>query len=206
MTEREPHKQTSHALWEDVFAFLLGALITGLAVNLLKEAQLITGQTAGLGVLVDQLTPLSFGQAFFLINLPFYVFAYLRMGLRFTIKSAIAVTLVSLSADNIPQFFMVQEIHPLFAASTGGALAAFGLLVFFRHGASLGGVGVVALWIQDRWSIQAGWIQLGFDAVLFSAAFLLLNAPLLVIYSLAGAVLVNVIVGVNHRQDRYIGR
>lgn len=206
MAEREPHKQTSHAIWEDAFAFIVGALLIGLSINFLKFAQLITGQTAGLGVLMSQLTPFSFGQAFFLINLPFYIFAYLRMGLRFTVKSAISVTLVSLSSDFMPHVFTINSLHPLFSAFAGGTLAGFGLLVFFRHGASLGGVGVVALWVQDRWGFQAGWIQLGFDAVLFSAAFLLLGAPMLVIYSMVGAVLVNVIVGVNHRQDRYIGR
>ncbi|GGE60435.1 membrane protein [Actibacterium pelagium] len=206
MAKREPHKQTSHALWEDALAFCIGALLVGLAINFLKFANLITGQTAGLGVLIDQLTPLSFGQVFFLINLPFYIFAYIRMGVRFTVKTAISVTLVSLSADYMPQVFTIESLHPLFAAFAGGVLAGFGLLAFFRHGASLGGVGVVGLWAQDRWGVQAGWIQLGFDAVLFLVAFLLLETPLLVIYSLLGAALVNVIVGVNHRQDRYIGR
>ncbi len=206
MTRREPHKQTSHKLWEDALAFLTGALAMGLAVTFLDFAGLITGQTAGLGVLIDRLTGLSFGQAFFLVNLPFYIFAYLRMGARFTIKTAIAVTLVSLSADLMPRVFGIAVLDPIFAAFATGALAGFGLIIFFRHGASLGGIGVIAFWAQEKLGIQAGWVQLGFDVVLFAAAFLLLGTPLLVAYSLLGAAIVNVIVAVNHRQDRYIGR
>ncbi len=206
MEKREPHKQTSHAIWEDGLAFITGALVVGLAVEFLNFAGLITGQTAGLGVLIDRLSGLSFGQAFFLINLPFYIFAYLRMGARFTIKTAIAVTMVSLSADLLPYVFQIQTVHPIFAAFASGILAGFGLIIFFRHGASLGGIGIIAFWAQERLGIQAGWIQLGFDAVLFTAALLLLGTPLLVAYSLLGAAIVNIIVGVNHRQDRYIGR
>jgi uncharacterized membrane-anchored protein YitT (DUF2179 family) len=46
-------------------------------------------------------------------------------------------------------------------------------------------------------------VQLGFDLVLFSAA-LLVMAPMLVLYSLSGAVVLNLIVAINHRRDRYI--
>jgi len=48
-------------------------------------------------------------------------------------------------------------------------------------------------------------VQLGFDAVLFAAAFLVLD-PVMVGLSLLGAVVVNLIIAVNHRRDRYIGR
>ena len=44
-----------------------------------------------------------------------------------------------------------------------------------------------------------------FDALLFVAAFWLLQWDL-VIWSLLGAVVVNLIVAVNHRGDRYIAR
>ena len=87
-----------------------------------------------------------------------------------------------------------------------GVLAGLGLMVFFRHGASLGGIGIVALWAQERLNIQAGWVQLGFDACLFILAFALLGAPILVAFSILGAFILNMIIGVNHRQDRYIGR
>jgi uncharacterized membrane-anchored protein YitT (DUF2179 family) len=77
--------------------------------------------------------------------------------------------------------------------------------VLFRHGASLGGIGILALFIQDRTGFRAGYTQLIFDLCLFAAAFAVI-APGLVLYSLAGAVVANLIIATNHRPDRYTGR
>ena len=206
MAQNEPHKQTEHYLWEDALAFMTGAFCVGLSIQFLNFAGLITGQTAGLAVLIDRLSGLSFSQVFFIVNLPFYAFAYLRMGMRFTLKTVLAVTLVSLFADLMPNVFEIANIDPIFAAIMAGILAGFGLIAFFRHGASLGGIGIVGLWLQERFNIQAGWVQLAFDAVLFTVALFVLETPLLMFYSLIGAFIVNMIVGVNHRQDRYVGR
>lgn len=201
----EPHTPADHSLIDDAQAFVLGAVMAVLGLQFLQATGLITGQTAGLAVLLSYLTPLSFGVVFFLVNLPFYVLAWVQMGARFTLKTAIAVALVSAFAEVFPLLLSFDHVHPVAGAILGGACIGFGLIVLFRHGASLGGVGVVAYWAQDRFGIQAGWIQLGFDALLFAAAFLVLD-PVLVGLSLLGAVVVNLIIAVNHRRDRYIGR
>ena len=84
-------------------------------------------------------------------------------------------------------------------------MAYISRIVIFRHGGSLGGVGVLGLWLQERAGIQAGWVQLGFDIVLFAVAFFVLDLTLIAL-SLIGAIVVNGIIGVNHRRDRYIAR
>ncbi|MEO0915838.1 MAG: YitT family protein [Pseudomonadota bacterium] len=202
----EPHKRLEHSLAEDVQAFLLGTALCAFAVVILTHLGLITGQTAGLGVLLSYVTGLSFGVVFFLINLPFYVFAWLRMGPRFTIKSFIAVALVSLMTEVMTRHIVFASIDATIGALLAGATAGMGLIVLFRHGASLGGVGVVGLWLQEKVGIQAGWVQLGFDISLFAIALFVLPDLALVAWSLLGAVVVNLIIAVNHRQDRYVGR
>lgn len=202
----EPHKRLEHALHEDVQAFLLGTALCAFSVLMLTHLGLITGQTAGLGVLLSYVSGLSFGVVFFLINLPFYLFAWLRMGPRFTIKSFIAVAMMSAFNEVMSHHITFAEMDPMLGAMLAGAIAGMGLIVLFRHGASLGGVGVVGLWLQDKIGVQAGWVQLGFDAVLFAVAFFVLPELSLVLWSLLGAVIVNLIIGVNHRKDRYVGR
>ena len=189
---------------EDVLAFLLGTALCALAVQFLTHAGLITGQTAGLGVLLSYLTGWSFGAVFFTVNLPFYVLAWMRMGPRFTVKSFVAVGLVSAMTWLMPGYLSFDTLHPTLAALLAGATSGMGLIVLFRHGASLGGIGVLGLWLQERAGIQAGWVQLGFDAGLFLVAALVLPNLMLVLWSLLGAVVVNLIIAVNHRQDRYI--
>lgn len=203
----EPHKRTTAHTWlEDAQAFVLGTALCALAVQLLTHAGLITGQTAGLGVLLSYVTGAPFGVVFFLVNLPFYVLAWVRMGPRFTAKTFVAVALVSGFAELFPLHMTFGALHPALAAFLAGACAGMGLIVLFRHGASLGGIGVLGLLLQERIGIQAGWVQLGFDALLFLIAAVVLPDLGLVALSLLGAVSTNLIIAQNHRQDRYVGR
>ena len=202
----EPHRiKINHSLFEDAFAFFLGTALCALGLQMLTHLGLMTGQTAGLAVLISYMTNISLGLVFFVLNLPFWVLALVRMGLRFTVKSVIAVSVLSVMIEVMPSAVVFGYIYPPVGAVLSGAILGMGLLALFRHGASLGGIGVLALFLQERFGIQAGWTQLAFDALLFLLAFTVLEWDL-VAWSLAGAVVVNLIVAVNHRQDRYIAR
>jgi len=193
-----------HTVFEDAQGLVFGTLLCAFGLVILTSAGLVTGQTAGLAVLISYATGWGFAPVFFVINIPFYALAFVRMGARFTLKTFVAVALLSGLAAFLPRVVSFDLLHPLVAALLFGAVTGAGLLAIFRHGASLGGVGIVALYAQERLGMQAGWVQLGFDAVLFALALLLLD-PLLVAFSLLGAVVVNTILGINHRRDRYIG-
>jgi len=64
-------------------------------------------------------------------------------------------------------------------------------------------VSIVAVILQDATGIRAGWIQLGWDACLFAAALFVLD-PMQVVWSLAGAVVLNLVIALNHRRDWYL--
>ncbi|WP_299815302.1 YitT family protein [uncultured Jannaschia sp.] len=204
---REPHRPAAvaHTPLEDAQAILLGTALCALGVLLLTSAGLVTGQTAGLGILASYLTGWPFGLWFFVLNLPFYVLGWRRMGPRFIARTVIAVSLLSVFAALLPSFVTFERLDPWVASALAGAVTGMGLIVIFRHGASLGGIGILALWMQERFGVRAGWVQLGFDAVLFATAFVILD-PFLALVSLLGAVIVNLVIAVNHRRDRYIGR
>jgi uncharacterized membrane-anchored protein YitT (DUF2179 family) len=85
----------------------------------------------------------------------------------------------------------------------GGLLIGMGMLALFRHRASLGGVGIVALYLQDRFGWRAGLIQLGIDLVILALAFMV-TSPFIVLCSVIGALAMNFFIAVNHRTDRYI--
>lgn len=201
----EPHTSIRHSPLEDAQAFALGTAMCALGLTMLTHLGLVTGQTAGLAVLISYVTGWSFGAVFFVINLPFYVLAWFRMGPRFTVKSFIAVALLSVLAELFPRFIVFETLDPLLGALLIGGCVGLGLIALFRHGASLGGIGVLALYLQDSTGFRAGWTQLIFDVCLFGAAVFILD-PILVAYSLLGAVVVNLIIAVNHRRDRYIAR
>ena len=193
-----------HSLFEDAQGLATGTLLCAFGIVILTSAGLMTGQTAGLAVLIGYATGWPFAAVFFAVNLPFYALALARMGRRFTVKTFVAVALLSAMAAVLPGLIAFDSLHPGAAALLFGVVTGAGLLAVFRHGASLGGVGIIALMAQERLGWQAGWVQLGFDAVLFALALLVID-PMLVAWSLLGAVVVNSVIGVNHRRDRYIG-
>lgn len=205
MTQSVLHDATPHTWPEDALALILGTSMCALGIYFLTHAGLVTGQTAGLAVLISYLSGWSFGIVFFVINLPFYALAVARMGRSFVIKTVIGVATLSAMTELAPLVLRIEYIHPALAAFLAGATLGLGLLAMFRHGASLGGIGILAFYLQDRFNLRAGYVQLGFDAVLFAVAFLFLD-PGLLLWSAMGAVIVNVIVAVNHRGDLYIGR
>ena len=92
MSDQTP--QSTHSILDDIQGISLGVFLASIAVHLLTTVGLITGQTAGIAVVISYLSGYSFGGVFFLVNLPFYVLAWTRLGRVFTIKSLISVTLL----------------------------------------------------------------------------------------------------------------
>ena len=192
-----------HSLIEDAQGIAYGATMAAFGIVILTHLGLVTGQTAGLAVLISYVTGWGFGPVFFAINLPFYLLGYIRMGLAFTIKTFLAVGLLSAISLWLPGQVSFATLNPWVGAVLFGFLSGSALLALFRHGASLGGIGIVAVMLQDRLGWRAGWVQLGFDAVLFAAAFLVIEAKLVLI-SFLGALVVNLVIAINHRRDRYV--
>lgn len=193
-----------HTLPEDLFAILIGTMLVSFGVVLYAEATLTTGSTAGLALLLQYGTGIPFGWLFFGINLPFYLLALLRMGWRFALKTIISVALVSYLTAHIPEWIDISSINPLFAALLGGGLIGLGILSLARHKASVGGINILALYLQDNFGIRAGYFQLGVDAVILAAAFFVLPLDR-VLYSILGALVLNMIIATNHKPGRYVG-
>lgn len=173
------------------------------ALALFKLAGLLTGSTAGLAFLVFYATGTPFGAVFFVINLPFYILAFMRMGWRFTVKTFIAVALTSAMTELHARFIHIGEVNPFYAAVFGGLLMGVGFIVLFRHQASLGGVNILALYVQDRYGIRAGKFQLAVDLTVLAASFFIVS-PLALLASVIGASALNMVIWINHRHDRYI--
>lgn len=192
-----------HSLLDDAQGIAYGAGMAAFAITLLTHLGLVTGQTAGLAVLVSYATGWGFGPVFFAVNLPFYWLGWKRIGPAFVVKTFAAVVLMSALSMLFPRWVSFAHLDPIVGAVLFGAISGSALLALFRHGASLGGVGIVALLIQDRTGFRAGWTQLLFDLVVFALALALRDAATVAISAL-GALVINLVIAVNHRRDRYI--
>lgn len=192
-----------HSPIEDAQGLAYGSFMAAVGVLLLTHLGFVTGQTAGLAILISYATGWGFAPVFFVVNLPFYWLGYRRLGPGFMLKSFIAVAAMSTLVAILPAGLQFGHVHPAVGALLVGFLTGSALLALFRHGASLGGVGIVALYLQDATGFRAGWTQLIFDACLFACA-LMLRDWQLVAWSFLGALVLNLVIAINHRRDRYV--
>jgi len=191
-----------HTALEDCIALLLGTLVVSFGASLLKQSGALTGGMAGLAFLIHYATGVKFGVVFFLLNLPFYWLAFRRMGLAFVLKTFAAITLVSVFTELHPRFIDISELNPFYAAVFANALMGLGFVVLFRHQASLGGVNILALYLQERYGIRAGRLMMAVDGIVVLASLFLVSLPLLAA-SIVGVLILNQLIAMNHRPNRY---
>ena len=184
-------------------ALFTGVLLISVGVAFFSSAGLLTGGTAGLAFLVHYATGAGFGAVFFLLNLPFYWLALRRLGRAFTFKTFLAVALLSVITEAQSRFLGFAHLMPLFAGVAGGLITGTGFLVLFRHRCSLGGVGIAALHLQDRYGWRAGKVQMAVDCAIVLLALWTVE-PERVALSIVGAVALNLVLAVNHRPGRYM--
>ena len=192
-----------HTLTEDAVAVVPGVLRIAGGVAFFTSAGPLTGGTAGLAFLLHYATGIGFGKIFFVLNLPFYWLALRKLGRAFTIKTFAAVLLLSVLTELQAQFLQFSHLQPLYAAIAGGLITGTGFLVLFRHRCSLGGVGILALYLQDRYGWRAGKVQMAVDCCIVLLALWSVE-PLRVAWSIAGAVALNLVLAMNHRPGRYM--
>jgi uncharacterized membrane-anchored protein YitT (DUF2179 family) len=100
---------------------------------------------------------------------------------------------------------VLASLDAWLAALLGGVLMGNGFLVLFRHQASLGGLGILALLAQKKKGWRAGHVQMAMDAAIVCAA--LATVPLdRVALSVAAAVVLNLVIATNHRPGRYVAQ
>lgn len=180
----------------DIQGMLFGILMTSFGVTLLQAALLTTGQLAGLSVLLSFNTDVSFAWIFFVINVPFYFLSYRKKGLKFTLRTIISVIGISLVTPIIGANIAFSELPTWLAAILAGCSTGVGLIALFRHQASAGGIGIFALYLQEKMHIKAGWTQLFLDALIFIYASFTLSLEA-VFFSFIAALIMNLLIAWN---------
>ncbi len=195
-------RQTHHHFFEDIIAIFTGSLFIAIGVYLFRTCHFITGGVTGIALLLVHWLPLTFGQIFFILNIPGYYLAWTQMGKRFTLYTFCSVAFVSYLTDKLPQVFSVSLLDPIFAAVLGGLLVGTGILILYRHVASLGGLGVFAVFIQQRFNYSAGKFQMIVDVLILLAGFFTVSFNVFLLSLLSTAAL-NMVIWINHKPGRY---
>lgn len=175
------------------FFIAVGCLLVSLGLIVLKHSGVVTGGTAGLTLTLSYLFDMPFALLFFLINIPFYFVAAIQMGWNFTLSTIISVLLVTTmtAVDRwIPDFVLNMYIGTFI----GSVLCGIGLTTLFVNRASLGGVNIIALYLQKRYKTNPGNVNFVFDTSIVLLGFYSVGA-LEGMLSIASVFIVSSIIG-----------
>ena len=193
-----------HTWYEDLFGIATGSILLAIGIHMLKEGHILTGGTVGLALLLTKTFHISMSVIYDLISIPFFILGIWKKGWRFATRSFINILVVSYLVSVMPRYIHMDHINPLVIAVVANTILGMGLLAIFRHNSSLGGFNITALIAQDLFKIQAGYIQAALDICVLAAGLIYYDVKA-TLCSLIGVVVLNGILALYHRQDRYVG-
>lgn len=147
-----------------------GCLVTSIGVIILRHSHVVTGGVAGLSLMISYFLNIQFSSIFFAINIPFYIFSFVKIGWKFTLSTAAAVTILSLMTG-VDKWLPLFSIPTLIGAVFGGLIIGFGLSIIAINGASLGGTNMVVIFLQKRYNLNPGIMNFIFDFLVVVLSF-----------------------------------
>lgn len=150
---------------------LLGTLCAVFALKgFMIPNHFIDGGVTGISILLQETLHLNIVLLLCILNIPFLILGYLKIGKLFAIKSLLSIGLLSILLHfmTIPVFTEDKILIAIF----GGALIGLGIGLIIRSGGVIDGLEVIAAYTTKKWGITTSEIILFVNAILmFGAAF-----------------------------------
>ncbi len=159
---------------KDTILILLGVVSACFGLkSFLMPSHFIDGGVMGISLLTSSLTGWNLSYLIVMINLPFIILGYKQISRGFAIKTAIAITALSLSLVLIPFAPITHE--KILIAFFGGFFLGGGIGLAMRGGCVIDGTEVLALYISRKSQLSVGNIILILNIIIFAFAAYLIN-------------------------------
>lgn len=133
----------------------------------LLPAQIVTGGTPGMGILLHLLFPVPVGVAMLLINIPLIMIGIRFMNTGFALRSVYSMILTAAMVDLMAVFITVPEIKSMLLSTLyGGIFAGIGVGLVLKGDASAGGTTIVAKIIANFTHFKPAQVLLFMDSLI----------------------------------------
>lgn len=186
-----------------------GSLVLAVAVDtILVPKKFLAGGLLGLSLIVHYLSPsLSVGMLYGLLNLPFIILGWFKIGRRFIYYTAYGIAVFALASDlvNLPPLHLEDM---LLSTILAGVISGVGGGLVLRSAGSLGGADILAVYLNKALSFRMGWTYLLVNIFVLGGSALIFNLEMALygmLYTyISGTVLDSVLTGFNRRQSLLI--
>lgn len=172
---------------------VVGLLVAAAAYRMyLIPNRVVNGGFTGVGQLLNQATGLSVGFVNIALNVPLFLVSMKSMGLRFGVRSLVAMALMSLLIDHIPLPPATDDM--LLASVYGGAISGIGFGLVLRGNATTGGTDMLASLLHRLVPVvKVSYAIFVFDGLVIIASAFVFEAQA-AMYGLISAFLCNVLI------------
>ncbi len=155
----------------DTLIFILGGILYSVAINcFLSRNNILNGGFTGIATILNFLFDLPIGTVIFIMNIPVFIIAYKKLGVRFVLRTVWATLITSVFID-VGTVLPVYSNDLLLSSLFGGAITGVSLGIIFIRNATTGGVDIIAKLIQ----IKSPQISIGRSILLFDAVIVILG-------------------------------
>ena len=173
------------------------ALIYGVGTSLLVDPNnLAPGGMTGLAIVLNRLVGIGTGMWFLILNRPILLIAIMKFGIRFTISTIYATTMISVFTDLCTKYFGQYIIHDMILAVTiGSAMTAVAIGLIFKCHATSGGTDVIIKLLRLRYPhIKTGILYIMTDMIVLVIAAIVFNDLAAAMYSFLSVLVVSAVV------------
>ncbi len=176
------HRFISSVLW-NLLLISAGSIVFGIGLkSIAVPHEFITGGISGLTLLLYYVSGLlSPGLWYLIVNIPIFLIGWIHVSRRFFLYSLYGMAALSASIDLIQFSLPIHE--PILAVLAGGVLMGAGTGIILHSLGSGGGLDIVGIILNQKFSLSMGTFFFSFNIILFAFSFGFLEADL-VLYSL----------------------
>lgn len=191
--EKKPCSQLKSLKFDfkNIIMLIISGIVNATGVILfLVPGQVIDGGFSGTSVLLANLTSIHVSIFLVCINLPFFIFGFKQLGLKFIICSLVSIFTYSLMSFvfqsvlhwDIAVFDLIKK-DILLAAVFGGIISGMGSGLTIRFGGAIDGIEVMAVVFAKKIGITVGQFVMAYNAIIYIVASVLLKDLSVGLYS-----------------------
>ena len=186
----------------------LGSFVCAVAINgILIPKHFLSGGFTGLCLIVYYwYDAIDLGWLYLLLNVPLFVIGWVRISRKFFLYSLFGMGVFSLAL--LVTKVNIEVHDQMLAAILAGIISGIGSGVILRSYGSAGGLDIIAIFLNQKYSIRLGRTILAFNVVILLACAILFGVDLALytlVYIFVATYLIDlVLVGINQRKTVFV--
>ena len=154
---------------KNIIFLTVGAMITAFALeSFLVPNNIIDGGVIGISMIVSHITKWNLGLLILILNTPFIIMAFKKMGGKFVIQTAFANIILAVFLNIFHHYKVTHDL--LLATVFGGIILGLGVGIILKHEGSLDGTEMLSLVVSKKLGVSVGEFIMGINVFIYLAA------------------------------------